>query len=205
MTAVGVAALFATAGRGWAGVTLYYDRSTFNAAITGSLDFDSFEGSPVGGSASLARPGYTVSEVNGSASAIATGPMGTLATHGSSAAQYHDDVLSKLVFSFNSSINAFGFDISAGPGDHTISVEGGASGSFALAEFTPTFFGVIDDSGTFNTLSFDVSGTGSVVFDSVSYGSTTLAAVPEPSTFVLGLVGAGLAGAGCWWRRRRAA
>lgn len=97
-------------------------------------------------------------------------------------------------FVFDAPINAFGLSF----GNYNASLA-----SVELAGATHSvpsgggFLGIVDTSGTFTSVSYSASGSGSL-FDNVVYGAT--APVPEPDALALMLIG--VAGLGFATRRR---
>ena len=203
-----VAAYGLLAGQVSAAPIFFSDRASFDAAA-GALNFESFEDSWVGGSASVSFDGFTLNETGGSnqihhASDFLSG-IGASITDGSDAAFYQDNGASTgNFFSFANPVTAFGLDITANF-TTTMGISGSVSDSLALSTNISAFWGVIDLAGL-TTLSFDASGGhGSgpnswdgVGFDSVSYG---MASVPEPNTALL--FGAGFLMFGMMGRKRK--
>ena len=67
--------------------------------------------------------------------------------------------------------------------------------TFSLVASTPAFFGVIEDAGTFQTVTFNLPSEGETGYDAAAFGAGV---IPEPAT--LSLLGLGLLAAA---RRRR--
>ena len=185
---------------------LFTDRAAFDAftaaGVISTEDFDTASDFPSG--ATLTGDGFTVSETGGTnimgllpASLLGANGLGGANTSGPFAVAMKDDGSSVLTFAFDSPVNAFGFDITSSA-DTTVSVGGGFDGSFGLTAGVPTFFGVVDTMGMFDTLTFDASGDPLLAFDTVSSGL-----VPEPTGIALMACGvAGLLGFSIHYRRR---
>ncbi len=206
---VSIAAVMAVAAilpaRLIAGFVYFDNRNDFEAALGGAPSgFEGFQTSfvpaasvdfPIGGPTE-----FSLSESAGG------GIFHVLGLGGNNFAGYSDDD-SIATFDFVSPINAFGLDIRQfASATETVTVGGDVSTSFDLPNFTPTFFGVINDmGGTLQQITFDVSGSGFFVdFDAVSYGleGTSSNVVPEPSSVLVWSL-LGLTLGGCTWLRRR--
>ncbi len=180
----------------------YTDRTTFEAALTSTLNFESFEISNQShGTPTKVFSDFTFSE-SGSGAAnlvvIRTSPT-EFVTDGSYTMWFDDNNNSIGTFIFNSVINAFGVDLTVNQSS-TIGIGGDLNSSLSLASNVSGFFGAIDFGGSFDTISFTPSGGPNIGWDALAYGSTN-GSVPEPTT--LALMGLGLAGIG--WKRRKAA
>ena len=190
-----------------AGLMVYSDRTSFDAATGGGLSFESFEAA-YSTASTVSFTGFSLGESgDGSANNIFsyTGGFGidNGITDGSRAASSASHSSSLYTFQFDNPINAFGLDINL-DGDGSAVVGGDISTNLAgLLEDTPFFFGVTNDMGTFQTVTFDFSDfTGNdLAFDAVSFGTAQFSAVPEPSSIVLlGIGGIALIG---FARRRK--
>jgi len=190
-----------------AALITYSDRTSFDAATGGGLSFESFE-TPFSGSASVSFTGFSITE-SGGANVIYSwddtflGGVGlsNASTDGTRVAGAQNQSASLFTFQFDNPINAFGLDITT---DSAVSVDvgGDISSSFNTAANTAYFFGVVDNMGTFDTVTFDFGSNflGEMGYDSVSFGTSV---IPEPSSFLAwgGLLGLGLIGG--YWRKRR--
>jgi hypothetical protein len=196
MAPVIAAAVLAASQNASATAVFYSDRAAFNAAGGNVLNFDSFEDAP-GPSQSHSRSGYTMAE-NGSGttlelratccSNLALNGLGNANTDGTWAIIYGNSGGSILTFVFDVPINGFGFDFTPTIDVPTVTVGGDVSSSFSATANTPSFFGVIDGMGTFQTLTFVTNGTpANVAYDSVSFGTVPEAGVPL--LIATGLVG----------------
>lgn len=180
ITACLIALLTAETAR--AGLITYSDRASFDSAAGSLAGFESFDTFFVGSPRTF--PGFTASTASGSL--LTTFVYGV--TDGNFALSVPDKG-DLLTFTFDSPINAFGIDVTVVPSGR-VTVGGDIAASFA-ANSTPTFFGVINDTGTFDTVTFTSTGTGpEAEFDALSFG--TAAFVPEPSS--LALLGVGVIG-----------
>ena len=189
IAAVFALAVLATAPSTHAAVVFYSDWTAFNTAGGNVLSFDSFEDDP-GPAQTIVRSEYSMSE-NGSGTALVLDAidssllipngLSNANTDGAFAIIYGNSGGSILTFQFDNPINGFGFDFTSTIDVPTVNVGGDVSTTFATTANTPSFFGVIDTTGTFQTLTFNTAGTpANVAYDSVSFGI-----IPEPSTAVL--------------------
>jgi hypothetical protein len=173
-----------------AATTYYTNKASFNAAISG-LSFESFEGQYSEG-ALLTFPGFTVEETGGInyITNYLSNAYFNSVTDGSNAIWYDDNDNSISTFAFNSSIKAFGVDITLAE-TQSLTVGGGLNYYFSsITANTPQFFGAISDNN-FSQVTFAAGGGPEVGFDALYYGSGTTS-VPEPTTLLL--VGLGLMG-----------
>ena len=175
------------------GFILFTSRAAFEAATGGVLTFDSYE-DVFAKSDSINRPGYDFNETGGSPNQFldmtqaqyAAFGMGAAVTDGNRAASFVNDANSLITFNFDTPINAFGFDLTTRNTSQLVNFGGDVSGSFTTnSGSAPTFFGIINKDGPINTLTFDVGGTGTVIFDSTLHGTSDLSLIPEPSNFIL--------------------
>ena len=155
---------------------VFTNRVAFNAAA-GTLNFESFEAA-FSSAPSVTFGPVTVSETNDS---VGTNTIGQerdlnlvpgIPTDGTGAVVYNDNGPSIVVFQFATPINAFALDL-ASVVTTTATFGGGASGNVALTANTPSFFGFINQGGTFSQVTFEISSTqqGSfTAFDALSYG-----------------------------------
>jgi hypothetical protein len=179
---------------------IYFNsRAAFNAAINGSLTSQSFE-TPFGTASPVNFPGFSMAETGGF-DAIASADSSFMSsvglsngiTDGTRAVFFDDNDDSVMTFSFTGPINAFGVDITTDQAQ-TLAVGGDLGTSIAMGVNTPTFFGAIDFSGTFQTFTFTSTGGPNIGFDLVTFGNVTAAEVPEPVSLALwGMISIGLA------------
>jgi len=185
---------------------LFTDRGAFRAAAGAALSFESFEVAPPSWSDTYVFSGFSVSETNG-INALTNTLINSLftacVTDGRGAIWYDDngDSISTF-FAFTAPVNAFGLDITADEVTR-VTVGGSVSTTLDLAPNIPKFFGVIDDSAYFTSISFDASGGPNVGFDAVDYGAAA-AAVPEPTAVMIWGFFASLGICLTWWQRKRA-
>lgn len=204
-----VAVLALAAGQAEAAKTFYSDRVSFDAAAGSLSGFESFE-SGFSPSASIDFGAFTVTETGDTFNTLISSVSNP--TDGSRSLSFEPtDAGSMVTYAFDAPISAFGFDIALGniDGPSTVTVGGDLSTTFDIPNRNdPVFFGVIDDAGTFDTLTFnpDVALgpgiSGEVAMDSVSFGTASVVAVPEPCSLLLLGVGAVVMAAGRVRRRR---
>jgi len=180
----------------------FTDRTSFNAATGGGLNFESFENdwSPVD---TMVFSGFTVSETSGLnylGQARNYGFMSCVITDGTGALWYDDNTPSYdsigTFYSFTSPITALGMDITVQDESSTVTIGGSVNDTLALTIEIPQFWGVIETAGI-NTITFNASGGPNIGFDAVSYGG---AVIPAPGAILLGSIGVALVG---WLRRKR--
>ncbi|MHC4159874.1 MAG: PEP-CTERM sorting domain-containing protein [Planctomycetota bacterium] len=162
--------------------TVYFtDRTTFDAAAGGGLDFESFESEGWNDQAVVNFPGFSVSEsggLNHLRQARSYPTLQYMITDGTGAIYYDDNNSSvSTFFSFTNPVNAFGLDIATSE-PSTLTIGGSVSDSLSLTMQTPRFWGVISTT-SLDTITFNASGGPLVGFDAASYG------VPEPATVLL--------------------
>jgi hypothetical protein len=126
-----------------------------------------------------------------------------------------------LTITFNTAVTAFSVDLGSFYDDGLSSTPAGApstlygkdvtvgtaQGSFLVdlnSSQTLKFFGVTSDTAftSFTITGIGTDATASTVLDNVRFGSASAAAVPEPATWAMMIVGFGMVGAGM--RRRQA-
>jgi hypothetical protein len=184
-----LAALFVLAGNTHAATMFYSDRASFNTDAGSLSGFESFETFFSGSSVDFGA--FTVSETGDIGNVIEQTSFNS--TDGSfSLGAVPTTTGSTITFTFDSPINAFGFDITnQSLSGFNVIVGGDVSDSIPIAAAnTFQFWGVVDTTSSFSTLTFSPNAnTGELMMDSVSYG-----AIPEPSSSVLlGVAGLAIA------------
>jgi len=198
-----VIAFFASYALPASAVPVFFtDRAAFDLASGGGLNFESFEGN-FAVSDTQTFTDFTVTETGGAnfLGQLRDFPglgIGSVIVDGTGGLGYDDNGSSLAsFFSFSSAVNAFGIEI-ATSADSTVTIGGNVKTSFNLLAGVNAFFGVIDTSALFSSITFDVSGGPNVGFDAASYG---IASVSEPATLLL--LGLGLLGLGLTARRKK--
>ena len=202
---IAVIAFFGSWGE--AAPIFFSDRASFNTAVGGGLNFESFEVKPAGPAPTYTFPGFSISETQGGNGAnfltnvLINKDFGTYpVTDGKGAVWSYDNGRSIYTFKFSNPINAFGVDLTSQK-SCTVTVGGDLISSLSMSAYNPTFFGVFDKKGTFDTIVFDPSGGDyRIGFDAVSFGKVSHS--PEASTYVL--FGLGSLGIMFWRKRKRA-
>ena len=156
----------------------FYEASFTTAARSG-LSFESFE-TAFSAAPSVSFSGFTMTESGGTTnSVVSMDSVGAAAlsisnaiTDGSRVASFSDNGTSVLTFQFESPISAFGVFFTASALTSTSITVGGASVLLTdTPARTPQFVGVRDDAGTFQTITFNVSGLSVVGFDAVRFAA----------------------------------
>ncbi len=205
------ALLILTTGQAQAALMFFTDRTSFDTAAGNLSGFESFETV----SATLGPidfGDFTVEETGDSLNLLF---QDFLPTDGTRTLAYNTQTpTSLLTYSFDSQISAFGFDVSAfnTSGPQTVTIGGDVSGTINITgPNANTFFGVIDTTGTFDTVTLSTSfsgGSTGLRMDAVSYGtvSGSETVVPEPTSLtLLGIGAAGMAYGVIRRRRKQAA
>jgi len=197
-----------------AAAPIYFsDRTLFEAAITGTLSFESFEGStypPNLGTDAIDVGGFTFSVDGGRANNnighfnASPGSSTYRVTDGLRSLTYNSNSVNYATFdSFDSPVTAFGLDIATDVGD-TVNVRGGTINSdLTLSAYSPLFWGVIDLAG-FSEVTFGAlhNYRARYYFDSVSYSQAAGPnPVPAPATWSLLVIG--LAGLAAFRRKKK--
>jgi hypothetical protein len=179
----------------------FSNRALFQAAVTGTLSLESFEG-PGQVAATHTYADFQVSETGGIdiiTNYLANSSYVQPVTHGQNAIWFDDNGSSIGTF-FNftgGGVYAFGLDITADEAT-TVSIGGGLiNSSVVLASQVPQFWGVIDTS-LLAAVTFDASGGPNIGFDYVEYQLNQ--SVPDPGSSLL-LLGIGIAGLRAWRKR----
>jgi hypothetical protein len=168
--------------------TFYNNRTAFDLAAGGGLNFESFESNPQ--AAATVTYGDLTFVESGGTNAFTHTALNTFftaaTTHGQHSIWYddNDDSVSTLTFGLASPVTALGLDIATST-NSTVAIGGGTNSSATLTANTPAFFGVIDLASPFSSVTFSASGGPEVGFDAVSYGN----AVPEPCSIFLAVIG----------------
>ncbi|MEQ1759711.1 MAG: PEP-CTERM sorting domain-containing protein [Vicinamibacterales bacterium] len=123
--------------------------------------------------------------------------------------------VTSFTITFSSAVSAFGFfgiDIGDFNGQLTVTTSGGLNQVFNVNNSqnilggSVLFWGVIDPSATFNSVSFSNTGSGTdyFAFDDFTIGTLEQVRTPVPEPATLTLLGMGLAGLAARHRRRAA-
>lgn len=195
--------------------TVYGTRGAFNAATTGQAvdTFGTAAGSTYVGASAYVRSGYQITtndawlfnnnpSVTNSYYNWGTGNVMTFKQNG------------VVTFTFDTAITAFGIDLGAfwqdfpSPTVYSFSV-GVATPSAEINVVTgPTqslsFFGLTSTAG-FTSITLYGGANNFTVFDNVTLATAATAAVPEPATWALMMLGFGLIGASLRSRRTKVA
>ena len=199
------------------GVTMYTDRTSFNAAA-GPLVTDSFNDITQDtefDTAPLVRPGYNITVDNPDQLFLDFNFVDVPAYESAlTPASYSVDGTALLnmtvgptltvTFNFASPITAFGFDTRRMQNDPTYT-EVRVAGETLLPPVLPSFLGFVSvnpfTSFTFAGQANAVAADGFSI-DNVSLSATQTGAIPEPSSWALLIAGFGLTGAAMRRRRR---
>lgn len=191
------ASLSFTVGSAFATTSSYTNEAAFSAALGATpVTLESFESAPGGSATSLIFP--TV-DVSCSGSTYCPGFFGVsslMPTDGSQGVFYATP--DTITFTFAAPVNAFGINVgdlgTVGATDFSATLSNGDAATFFTGysgiSYGQLFVGVID-STPFTSVTF----YGTAPDDGIYFDRMQIAAVPEPETYAMLLVGLGLLGA----------
>lgn len=172
--------------------TIYTDRAAFDAAAGATL-FESFE-EDRRTAATQTYTDFNVSETNGSNLVYINSYLG--ATNGMRSANIENNGTSIFSINFNKTAYALAFDLLSDT-NSIFSITGAATSSLVVTGGGSGFFGVVDNAG-FTGLSLRSSATfGNYGIDALEYSITAptmTAAVPEPASWAMMMIGIGAVG-----------
>lgn len=202
ITIVSFVSIFLFSGTSYAAIVYFTDRDSFNAALSGPINYENFENTTYSYKpASQSVGGFSFTETKGTNHVVLCQRsdywgssyefINSFVTDGPKVMWYDDNGNSVGTFVFSPLINAVGFDITATK-NSTIDITGDLSYTLVLTANTHSFLGAIDYDRTFSTFSITDNGANpDIGFDSVAYGTTSS---PVPIPAAAWLLGSGLLG-----------
>lgn len=179
--------------------TIYTDRTTWTAAVGGAPMIEDFEALATGALAAgvthdLGLITFRVDLITATSSGASI--AGSPAINGvRDLAMNADDGMRAITVQFDvGAVTAFGFDIQgAATGGNAVLIIG--NDRFNMVSSVPSgtgFFGVVANSGSFNTIMFGDESPGSLPTEIFNSDDYSFVPVPEPGTFMAIAAGLGL-------------
>jgi hypothetical protein len=163
-----------------AAVLTFTDRAAFEAAVSG-YTVDDLNDLDDGFMNTIARGAYSI-EIESFGCKSGAFQCGDNSAQGFQYPAYLW-TYSAGTFEFSNAINAFGIDFGA----YRQSTANVSLNGQAYSSANGGFFGILDTSNTFTTVSYSAGGSGSLL-DNVTYRTPSPAQVPEPGSMALFLI-----------------